>query len=470
MKNVFKIFVKCLLIVCLFFASFCFLNKVFYNKEIDRGLSYHNLPENCIDVLVLGSSHAQYSFAPSIFYEDTGLYSYVLGSACQPLEVSVEMLKEALKTQNPRLVILEVYTSLPLRFEHCYSDSCYVIAEYQMRGEEKYNTISYLPEEKAESYNNDFFVYHNDWKIMNEILIKNDKADVDPYFGYVYQDQILPIYNYWTTNIYDTIPGEIDENDLNSLNKILRICKENDIELLLYKTPIDSVGENDYQTLLAVWNWANENGVSYFDAYSKASDIGYWMMVHSDSTHAFVHGATYLTDLLAKEVSKSDIKFSHKENYLTDIYKLNEQHLTIKSLSLEKDQYKNFLRIENTSSYIILRYVVSNEYPPNEMTEILIKKGFTDFDVKSNYFGIAKDGKLIASSNGHIDTSLLGHHVFIDINEISIDENKLSSNKFMSIGLINEDGSDFCMEDIEYRWIIWNGSTHNYYYDYLNNN
>lgn len=153
-----------LCVVCgSFYFGYNFFSSKFKNPEANYNYSFHNLPENSMDVIVLGSSHAQYSFSPNFFYEDTGLYSYVLGSACQPLEVSYQMLREALKTQNPKLVVLETYTATPLR-SWCEADSCYVTAEYQMRGIEKINTINYLPEEKAKTYRNDFINYHNDWR------------------------------------------------------------------------------------------------------------------------------------------------------------------------------------------------------------------------------------------------------------------------------------------------------------------
>ncbi len=188
--NAVQIAVKVLLILAITFSGYQYLNKVFYNREINNGTMFKSMPENSLDVIVLGSSHAQYSFVPAFFYEDTGLYSYVLGSACQPYEVSYEMLREALKTQNPKMVIMEVFTAMPISSE-CEGDSCYVIAQAQMTGEEKYSVISYLPEEKAEAYRNEFFNYHNDWKTVSDwsiILPENQerKVNVDKRSGYVY--------------------------------------------------------------------------------------------------------------------------------------------------------------------------------------------------------------------------------------------------------------------------------------------
>jgi len=154
-----QIVVKVALIVVTTFYLCTYLNKVF-KSDVNHGEQFHSMPENSLDVIVLGSSHAQFSFCPSFFYEDTGLYSYVLGSGCQPFEVSYEMLKEALKTQSPKAVVMEVYTAMPLR-SICESDSCYVTASYQMTNEERIDTLNYLDKEKAKTYYNDFINNHN---------------------------------------------------------------------------------------------------------------------------------------------------------------------------------------------------------------------------------------------------------------------------------------------------------------------
>lgn len=251
---------KLLLILLIIFYSYEYLNKVFINKDISRGDEFRALPINSIDVLVLGSSDAQFSFVPNFFFEDTGLYSYVRGTPCQPLEVSYEMLKESLKTQKPKIVLLEVFTAMPLR-KICEDDVCYVTAQYQMTGNEKYNTINYLPKEKAKEYRNEFINYHNDWRTRTDyesILPKNafnSNKHIDSNFGYVYQysGEEIPK-NYWLPLEHNNdIDISLDFLDILSLNKIYALCKENNIELILYKTPLDSITQEDQSSLHKVW-------------------------------------------------------------------------------------------------------------------------------------------------------------------------------------------------------------------------
>ena len=97
-----QIFIKGAILLLCTLVIYNFLNSMFLNKEVYRGDSFHSLPEDTLDIVVLGSSNAQYSYVPEYTYLDDNLYSYVLGSACQPIKVSYEMLKEALKTQKPK--------------------------------------------------------------------------------------------------------------------------------------------------------------------------------------------------------------------------------------------------------------------------------------------------------------------------------------------------------------------------------
>ena len=217
--DLFRYLISTVIIVAVFIFSYLVLSTTFKGEEVDENNSFHNLPENTMDVIVLGSSHAQYSFSPAFFYQDTGLFSYVLGTQCQPLEVSYSMLKEALKTQSPKTVILEVFTAMPLK-SGCDGISCYITAGFQMRGDERYETLKKLPEDKYETYVNPFISLHNDWRttdltfkdakelVINTISTLNEKEEnklenVSGLFGFVDNYPTFPVENSWYANLID---------------------------------------------------------------------------------------------------------------------------------------------------------------------------------------------------------------------------------------------------------------------------
>lgn len=464
-----NVVIKSVLIVVLFFAAFTYLNKVFYNRDVDRGESFRALPENSIDVLVLGSSHAQYSFVPAVYYEDTGLYAYVLGSACQPLEVSVEMLKEALKTQSPKLVILEGYTSLPLHITSCLSDGCYVIAQYQMRGIEKYNTIDYLPEEKRESYYNDYFSYHNDWKTLEDWNIflpseaLNKEYKISEEFGYVTAEPPYPISNFWTPTVQDVETGKLVEQDENSLNEILKICKENGIELFLYKTSVDSISAEDWATLKALWKWADDNGVKYLDTLTNAEALEYYMQVHCDGFHSYINGSTYITDLIAENTNELNIDFNHKENEILEpIYRRYAQTYTASTMHYEHDPFKVLRRLKNSYGYVMIRYIPSAYTPSIKMKNAIVDVGFSDIDFSKSYYGIVHDGEIIYSGTSEYETELADNKISINRYSINIGNYYLDCEGLLTIGFLSENGKNNASIDIEYRGRDWVVGGYNY--------
>ena len=64
-------------------------------------------PEDTIDVIFLGSSHANAAFAPAQMWREQGFTGYVLYSWSQPMWVSYHYAVEAFKRQTPRVVVLE---------------------------------------------------------------------------------------------------------------------------------------------------------------------------------------------------------------------------------------------------------------------------------------------------------------------------------------------------------------------------
>ena len=68
----------------------------------------YELPENEIDVLFLGTSHVHSAISPMQLYDDYGIVSYVLSTDDQPFELSYTLISETLKSQNLKMVVLDM--------------------------------------------------------------------------------------------------------------------------------------------------------------------------------------------------------------------------------------------------------------------------------------------------------------------------------------------------------------------------
>ena len=67
------------------------------------------LENNSVDIVFLGSSHANSSFDTDVFYNITGYTSFNLGSSNQTPETGYYILREFLENQNPRILVQEIY-------------------------------------------------------------------------------------------------------------------------------------------------------------------------------------------------------------------------------------------------------------------------------------------------------------------------------------------------------------------------
>ena len=435
--------ISVIIVITMFCFSYLILSNAYKSEEIDENNSFHNLPENTMDVIVLGSSHAQYSFSPAFFYQDTGLFSYVLGTQCQPLEVSYSMLKEALKTQSPKVIILEVFTAMPLK-AGCDGISCYITAGYQMRGNERYDTLKKLPEEKYETYVNPFISSHNDWRTLNltfndaKELVKQSIStlrnkekknlnDVSNTFGFVDNYPTFPVDNSWYASTpSERIDVDLYKEDTDALNKIYNLCKFRHIELILYKTPIDSIDVENISYLNKVWEWADSNNIKYIDFIKESPRLDFQMWIQSDSFHSYVNGASIITSNLAKLVNEAQIEHNINEE-LEKMYYDSSNGITLTYSLLEYDPNKYFNRLINFKGPMLIVYN-GEGYSSNSINSFLNK-----YNITGNGIVLVNNGQIIDSSDSCVGIEYMNKNIYADYDYMEIDGNVYSVDCGLSV-------------------------------------
>ncbi len=98
--------------------------KDYYNAALPTTNTYkefYKLKKDSVDVLFLGSSHAVCAFNPQVIYDNYGVTSYNLGSGQQSLLASYYWLREALKYQSPKVVVLETFTCFRYSDKYVYN-------------------------------------------------------------------------------------------------------------------------------------------------------------------------------------------------------------------------------------------------------------------------------------------------------------------------------------------------------------
>ena len=237
---------------------------------LDRqnGKEFYSLPKNSIDVLIGGNSQILAGYcAPQIFNE-SGITSFGLGTCSQPVYTSYYWLKEALKTQSPKVYLLEVSGLYGKT-----GDAFYIKALSEMKNnlnkvEAAKNITDGIFSEEFFAYFSDIYRYSSRWNALK----KGDYGFVrgtmeKSYLGYAALEQTYSKSDNINPDDYPvkltdkTEPFAKEENEI-YLRKIVELCKENNIEVALFKTVKESWTDEMYT---AVKNLADDLGVMYFD-------------------------------------------------------------------------------------------------------------------------------------------------------------------------------------------------------------
>ena len=110
-KTVRVILFIALLVVCVLFAQ----TKLSYDDELMTQhflQDYYELEQDTVDVICTGTSAVQRGWLVPTIYEKYGIASYSLSSASQPFCLTKHIMKEALKTQHPKLFLIDIRSAI----------------------------------------------------------------------------------------------------------------------------------------------------------------------------------------------------------------------------------------------------------------------------------------------------------------------------------------------------------------------
>lgn len=236
---------------------------------------YMSLEKDTLDVFIVGNSDAYSGFSPMEMWKAYGFTSYISGTGKQLIGESVRTVEECLKTQKPKVVILEtdqLYTK---------SETFKVIARDLRK--QVYGQLSVLD-------------YHDRWKTFDPKTAFTKKhysarfaskgqfvsgAKV-PYHGKEYlkktkkREAINPLF-------------------VRKLDELNALCKKNGAQLILVQVP--SQTSWTYERHNAVSDYAKKAGVPFLDMDLKRKEIGFsWKTDSRD-------GGNHLNCYGAKKVS-----------------------------------------------------------------------------------------------------------------------------------------------------------------------
>lgn len=467
MKKKALLVIKILAFTLIFISIFYTVTRTLRFKGaigIQQMEDFYRLPDNSIDVLNIGSSHVGVNVDPEILLGQYGIKSYNLWASVQPTWDSYYYLVEALKTQTPELVCMETFIATT---ELEYSDYSRII--YNVMGIKDLRTrYDAIQVSAAEDLRKDLLLewptYHTRYSELSEddfnryfwnYKMSSGKID-SGYNSFVNEEPVI---------ISTDNRAPLTKKSEVYLRKIIELCREKEIPLLLFTTPY-TAPETDQQKYNRIAQIAEEyeQGVVYKNFLYDINQIPVDFAVdYADGGGHFnnvgiekftMYFGRYLKENFNITVRNEEYagKFSLKKNYscayslnrlfsgnATNTYEDTYQSLyddPNRSWSLfadfsteipseEKIYFSCFSEEENINQglmvkreedtlYIIIGdgYYVETEVPEDKYVRMAIIKDGTSYDIYLN--GELLEGDIITTCDEYDGTLVLGCEQGID--------------------------------------------------------
>lgn len=312
-----KYLIKGLLFVVIFGICFKFVNilltpKYFYTNEWPTTATYagfYQMDRNTVDVIFLGSSHAVSAFSPQQLYDEYNITSYNLGCEQQNMLTSYFWLKEALRFQTPKVVVLDTYLLFeqqgvgPLNSIEGCTRKAFDFMKWSPVKIAAINKICEIDTSQNKlSYYFPNIRYHTRWDKLEEedynSLKMFTKYELKGYSRILEESGI---------NTYS--PFEVEEDGAKvemlstmeqGLIEIIELCEDKGIELVLVKTPCIYESPEKYYATNEI---ANNYDIPFYDFNVKMlyNDLNFEFAKDTlDEGHANENGAIKLTSYIGK--------------------------------------------------------------------------------------------------------------------------------------------------------------------------
>lgn len=312
-------------------------NVIMYKSPygITQYKGFYEQEKDSVDVLFVGTSHVYSDIDPAYVYDECGIRSYDLATGGASIAASYYSIRQALKYQHPDVIAVELFgICCNTLGQREIVDATYGIRDLRLK-------YASLKENIGENSILEFYMafpwYHS---LYNDVT-RSDFSGYDHIQNvgvktYLYPAGDLRPYKGATVLSYTTpcIPMDIsgieseirpDESVEEYLNKIIHLCKGQDIELCFIVSPFGGVSGGFCEQVNYIQNnIAAPNNIKLVNACQYVQDMGIdWATDAAEDSHLNYKGAEKYSRWLGGQ--------------LAELYGLQDRHGTIASGSWEKN-------------------------------------------------------------------------------------------------------------------------------------
>ena len=275
------------------------------------------------DVVFIGDCEVYENFVPATLWENYGINSYIRGSAQQLIWQSYYLMEETLRYEKPDVIVFNV---LSLQYNEPQKEAYNRMTIDGMRwSSSKIGCIhaSMLESENFIEYVFPLLRYHDRWSELESEDFKYILgAERVGHNGYYMQVGVVPV---------EYIPeGKIlgdysfGENAWSYLDKMVALCEENDVELVLVKAPsLYPVWYDEWDA--QVEEYAAAHNLKYINFLEHTEEIGldFSTDTYDAGLHLNLYGAIKLTDYFGEWlVEEYDLQDRRSETALQEEWEM----------------------------------------------------------------------------------------------------------------------------------------------------
>lgn len=258
------------------------------------------------EVIFLGDCEVYEAFSPVVLWEKYGITSRVCGTPQQLMWHSYAILEQVLKRSDPKVVVLGVYGLIysepqneaynRMVFDHLPAS----MTKWQVLGDAMVKDEPWELNESLASYLLPLLRYHDRWSELTwrDVTTLFDKQEPVSVRGYLVQTDVVPGEAPGHEGALPPYANAVSGMALDYFERIVSLCHEKDIELVLVKAPTDSWRypwheeyEQKVRALAAQYDLPYYNFLNDFDTIG----LDFSTDTYDAGLHLNVYGAEKLT-------------------------------------------------------------------------------------------------------------------------------------------------------------------------------
>ena len=299
-----------LLVISLYYINEMLLPKYTLKNNLWPMTSSYNqfyqMEEDSVDVLFLGSSVVVNAFSPQEIYDTYGIRSYNLASEEQSIFLSYYWLKEALRYQNPQVVVLDTRFLFPQHLEGTntiepMTRKCLDPMKWSSVKAEAVNAVCEMdPVQSKLSYYLTNIRFHSRWTFLEEQDILLSQSQYSELKGFSPTMENGPeTYTPYTPDGNEEAFVPPHQAMLEYLDRMVELCKEEGITLMLISLPGNTMNDGVNNMLTS---YSQEKEVDFYNLDQKLwyDQIGAKLPEENAVGHDNLWGAIKISRFLGK--------------------------------------------------------------------------------------------------------------------------------------------------------------------------